>query len=60
MKKMPLWVHFKPKIGWKMMRKSENKIVIPFRSVPAGRVIVNSNKIAKNCKKLKNIIMASF
>ena len=60
MKKMPLWVHFKPKIGWKMMRKRENKIVIPFRSVPADRVIVNSNKIPKKFKKLKNIIMASF
>ena len=22
---MPLWVHFKPKIGWKMMRKRESK-----------------------------------
>ena len=60
MKKMPLWVHFKPKIGWKMMRKRENKIVIPFRSVPAGRVTVNSNKIANKLNKLKNIIMTSF
>ena len=31
-----------------------------FRSVPAGSVIENSNKIAKKFKNLKNATMASF
>ena len=31
-----------------------------FGSVSAGRVIENSNKIAKTFKNLKNAIMASF
>ena len=53
---------FLAKIGWKMMRKRENKNChsVPFRSIPTGRVIENSNKIAKKFKKLKNINMASF
>ena len=33
---------------------------MPFRFVPTQRVIENSKKIAKNLKKLKNPIMASF
>ena len=41
------------KIGWKRMRKRENKIVIPFRSVLTQRVIENSKKIAKNIQKIK-------
>ena len=44
----------------KRREREKIKIVIPFRSVPALRVIENSNKIAKNFKKLKNTIMASF
>ena len=48
------------KIGWKRMRKRENKIVIPFRSVLNQRVIENSKKIAKKFKKSKNTITASF
>ena len=31
-----------------------------FRFVPSKRVIENSKKIAKNFKKLKNPVMASF
>ena len=31
-----------------------------FRFVPTQRVIENSKKIAKNFKKLKNPVMASF
>ena len=50
---------FQDKVGWKMIRKRENK-KLSFRSVPAGRVIENSNKTAKKFKKLKNIIMTSF
>ena len=31
-----------------------------FRFVPTQRVIENSKKIAKNFKKLKNLVMATF
>ena len=49
---------FQAKICWKMMRKRENKNC---HSVPAGRVIENSNKIEKKFKKLKKkSIMGSF
>ena len=43
------------KIGWKRLRKSENKNYrsVPFRSVPTRSVMENSIKIAKNFKKLK-------
>ena len=46
---------FQAKIGWKMMRKRENKNChsVPFRSVPTLRVIENSKKIAKNIQKIK-------
>ena len=40
---------FQAKIGWKMLRKRENKIIGPFRST--RRVIENSKKIAKKIKK---------
>ena len=33
------------KIGWKMMRKIEIKIIVPF--VPTRRVVENSKKIKK-------------
>ena len=50
---------FQAKIGWKGLRKRENK---NYRSVPflAKGVRENSTKIAKKFKKLKNTIMASF
>ena len=53
---------FQAKIGWKRLRKRENKNYrsVPFRSVPTRRVIENSHKIAKNSKKLKYTIMPSF
>ena len=38
---------FQSKIGWKMMRKRENK---NYRSVPTEREIENSKKIKKNKK----------
>ena len=50
---------FQAKIGWKKLRKRENK-KLSFRSIPTRRVIENSIKIANKLKKLKNIIMASF
>ena len=45
---------FQAKIGWKRMRKRENKNC---HSVPTLCVIENSKKIAK---KFKNTIVASF
>ena len=45
---------FSGKIGWKRLRKRENK---NYRSVPTRRVTENSKKKAK---KLKNTILASF
>ena len=48
------------KIGWKRMRKSENKNYrsVPFRSYPTRIEI--SKRIAKKFRKLKNNIIASF
>ena len=51
---------FQAKIGRKMMRNREIKVIVPFRSVPARCVIENSKQIAKKLKKLKNTIVASF
>ena len=48
---------FQAKIGWKRMRKSENK---NYRSVPTRRKIEISKRIAKKFRKLKKTIMASF
>ena len=51
---------FQAKIGWKRMRKRENKncCSVPFCSVPTQRVIETSKNKQKNSKKLKNTIMA--
>ena len=48
---------FQAKIGWKRMRKRENKNC---HSVPTPRVIENSKKQQKIFKKLRNTTMASF
>ena len=48
---------FEAKIGWKRIRKTENK---SYRSVPTRREIEISKRIAKKFKKLKNTVMASF
>ena len=50
---------FQAKIGWKRLRKRENK-KLSFRSISTRRVIENSKKIANKFKKLKNTIMTSF
>ena len=44
---------FPAKICRKQMRKSEIKIIVPFRSVPTRCVIENSKQIGKNFKKIK-------
>ena len=51
---------YQAKIGWKRMRKSEIKIIVPFRSVPTRREIENSKTIAIKFKKFKNTITGSF
>ena len=53
---------YQAKIGWKRMRKSENKNYrsVPFRSVPTRREIEIFKRLAKKFRKLKNTIMASF
>ena len=43
---------FQAKIGWKSLRKRENK-KLSFRSIPTRRVIENSKKIANKLKKIK-------
>ena len=50
---------FQAKIGWKRMRKGENKNY-HYVSFLSNAKFKNSNKIAKKFKKLKNTIMASF
>ena len=50
---------FQAKIGWKRLRKRENK-KLTFRFVPTRRVIKNYNKIAKKLKNFQNTIMVSF
>ena len=41
---------FEAKIGWRMMRKRENK---DYRFVPARLLIENSKKNSKNVQKIK-------
>ena len=43
---------FQAKIGWKRMRKSENKNYrsVPFRPVPTRRIIETSKRIVKKFK----------
>ena len=50
---------FQAKVGWKRMRKRENK-KLSFRFVPTRCVIENYKKITKKLKKLKNTIMDLF
>ena len=50
---------FQAKIGWKTMRKRENKNYRSVLLLPDA-LIENSIKIAKKFIKLKNTIMASF
>ena len=52
---------FHAKIGWKSLRKGENK---NYRSVPFRSYPMHNGKFQKNSKKIRNIekinIMASF
>ena len=59
-KKIPFWLHFKPKFVVKRRKREKIKIVVSFYFVSTRREIENSKKIAKSIKKLKNIILAPF
>ena len=50
---------FRVKIGWEKPRKSETKKK-SFQLVPTRSRTLNSKKILKKVKKLKNTIIASF
>ena len=56
--KNPVIASFQAKIGWKRLKKREQKL--SFRFVPTRQKIENSKKIAKIFKKFKHTIMASF
>ena len=49
---------FLAKIGWKRMRKTEIKIIVPFLSYPTRNRKFQKNR--KKFKKLKNTIVASL
>ena len=57
-KKIPLWVHVKPKSVGKWWEREKIKIIISFRSYPTHNR--NFQRIVKKFRKLKNTIMASF
>ena len=58
-KKIPLWLHFKPKQVGKGSEREKIRIILPFRSYSK-----RDGKFQKNSKKIKNIkkktIMALF
>ena len=45
-----IMLSFQAKIGWKMLRKREKKIIVPFRSYP-----MHNRKCPKNNDKIKEI-----
>ena len=51
---------FLAKTGRDRLRVIKKKKKLLFRSIPTRLGIGNSKKIAKKCKKLRNIIMALF
>ena len=57
-KKNTIMNSFLAKIGWKMMRKREIKIIVPFLSYPTCNRKFQKNR--KKFKKLKNTIVASL
>ena len=59
-KKIPLWLHFKPKSVERGWERDKIKIIVSFRPVRTWCVIENSKKIAKRFKKLNITIMAPF
>ena len=57
--KNPITASFEAKIGWKMLRKRENRNYHPVTFLPDWLEKITKKK-AKKLKKLKNNIMASF
>ena len=58
LKKIPLWLHFKPKQVGKGRKREKIIITVPFHSYPARNR--KFQKKQKKFKKLKNCILASF
>ena len=50
LKKIPLWLHFRPKFEGKGREKEKIKIIVPFRSCPT-----RNSKLKKNSKKIQKI-----
>ena len=60
-KKIPLWLQFKPKYDGKGREREKIKIIVPLRSYPSGyRKFQDTNMAAKKFKKPRNTVMASF
>ena len=57
-KKIPLWLHLRPKFVGKCREREKIKIIDPFRSYPTRNRKFHKN--SKIFKKLKNTITASF
>ena len=49
-KKIPLWIHLKPKLVGKGRERLKTKIIVPFRSYPT-----RNRKFQKNRKKISKI-----
>ena len=49
-KKLPLWLHFKPKLIGKGLERGKIKIIVPFRSYTT-----RNRKFQKNSKKIQKI-----
>ena len=50
-KKIPLWLHFKPKYVEKGRERQKTKIIVPFRSYPT-----RNRKFQSNSKKIQKIV----
>ena len=58
-KKIPLWLHFKPKYVEKGREIQKTKIIVPFRPYPMRNRKFQKNR-KKKFRKYKNTIVASF
>ena len=57
-KRIPLRLHFKPKLVEKGREIRKTKIIVPFRSYPTRNRKFQKNR--KKFRKLKNTVVASF
>ena len=58
LKKIPLWLRFKPKYIEKGRERWKTKIIVPFRSYPTRKRKFQKNR--KKIPKYKNTIVATF